>query len=117
MSSENTARTDGGISKPETQTIHTQAPVPTMSRIDEHGRYRDLTAAVDFLGRGARALEGIGNLMRPELREGDEQLTLCRRSEAAAVFEFFGEAMKGAAADAESAIGFFEMRGYVASDR
>lgn len=93
-----------------------QAPTQAMTRMNGHGRFDDLNAAIGFLQRGARALEGIGNLMRPEMMAGDEQLNCCRRSDAAAAFEFFGEALKEAADTAGEAVGFFEFRGYVKTE-
>lgn len=93
-----------------------QAPASAMTRMNVHGRYYDLTAAMKFVACGVQALEGIGNLMRPEMAAGDEQLTHCHRSDVAAVFEFFGEALKGAVADAGDAIDFFEFKGYVKDD-
>lgn len=48
-----------------------------------------------FIEDAKAALIGIGEMMAPESNEGDEQLNLVYRSQAAAIFRFFGNALEG----------------------
>ena len=74
-----------------------QASVP----LHKHGAFNDLTAHLQFIQLGIAALKGVGALLRPE--NHDQQLNGAFSSEASAVFEFFGEALKGPANEAYDA--------------
>jgi len=58
------------------------------------GAFDDLDTALYNIERLADALRGIGNLLQPEHTPANEQLNMARRSDASAVFEFFGEVLK-----------------------
>lgn len=75
---------------------HAAAPAPTsgIPPFYQHGAFDDLDAALYNIERLAGALRGIGSLLRPETISADEQLNMTLRSDAAAVFEFFGEVLK-----------------------
>ena len=74
-----------------------KAPVP----LHKHGAFDDLTAHLEFIQLGIAALKGIGAMLQPETH--DQQLNAAHSSDAAAVFEFFGEALKGSANEAYDA--------------
>jgi len=61
--------------------------------LHEHGAFYDVQAAVSFIGLAKDAMLGIGALLQPETSKGDEQLNGAHRSEVAAIFRFFGEAL------------------------
>lgn len=63
----------------------------------------ELDAALYNISRLADALRGIGSLLQPEHTGADEQLNMARRSDASAVFAFFGEVLAGYREDAVSA--------------
>lgn len=65
--------------------------------------FLDLAEAIRIIALGADALKGIGAMMQPESKAGDEQLNMARRGEASAIFEFFGEVLKGPAQIASEA--------------
>lgn len=84
--------------------MSTSTPVKGIP-LHQHGAFDDLAVSLRLINLAANALKGIGKLMQPEHTAADEQLNLTMRSEAASVFEFFGEALAepcsnaGAAAD------------------
>lgn len=72
-----------------------QPPIqPSHVPLHVHGDFNDIYSAINLLSLGADALTGIGNLMQPESKGGDEQLNLANRSDVSAVFRFFGEVLK-----------------------
>jgi hypothetical protein len=68
-------------------------PASDIPPLHKHGAFDDLDAALYNIHRLSNALRGIGNLLHPESNSADEQLNMARRSDASAVFEFFGEAL------------------------
>lgn len=68
------------------------APAPGVP-LHKHGEFHDLEAALNSIDLLSRALCGIGNLLQPESEHADEQLNLAWRSDASAVFEFFGKSL------------------------
>lgn len=70
----------------------TPAPV-SGTPLHQHGAFDDLAVSLRLLSLAAEALKGIGKLMQPHQLSTDEQLNCVMRSEAASVFEFFGEAL------------------------
>jgi len=71
--------------------------------LHDHGAFNDIDAAASFIELGIEAIEGIGVMLQPDMSSGDEQMTLTRRSNASAVFRFFGEAMKSSIRDINDA--------------
>lgn len=59
--------------------------------LHEHGAFDDLQANIEFLELGADALKGLGILMEACGSEG--QIESGSRTEVAAIFRFFGEAL------------------------
>lgn len=57
----------------------------------QHGAFYDVQAALAFIGVAKDALQGIGALLQPVMH--DEQLDTVHRSQVAAIFRFFGEAL------------------------
>jgi hypothetical protein len=77
-----------------TQTIQ-GASAPALPPVQATtGALEDLDAALYKIDRLADVLSGIGNLLHPEYNRADEQLNMARRSDASAVFMFFGEVLK-----------------------
>ena len=75
----------------------TNRPAPAAAPavpLHQHGAFNDIEAAASFLDLGIDALQGIGVMLHPEMAAADEQMNFTRRSDASAVFRFFGEAMK-----------------------
>lgn len=68
-----------------------------------HGAFDDIEAAASFIELGIDAIEGIGFMLQPEMADADEQMNFTRRSNASAVFRFFGEAMKSSIRDINDA--------------
>lgn len=56
---------------------------------------KKLTTALVLIEDAKNAFIGIGDMMQPDRNEGDEQLNLVHRSQAAAIFRFFGNALEG----------------------
>lgn len=79
------------------------ALVPKCEYVEEIGE------AVNMLALGANALKGIGVMMMPETLGGDEQLNMVHRSEVAAIFRFFGEALSKPASLANDAADRLEL--------
>lgn len=69
--------------------IHAQPP------FYQHVAFNDLDTALYNIERLADALRGISSLLQVENTIADEQLNMAHRSDASAVFEFFGEVLKG----------------------
>jgi len=65
----------------------------------------EMDADINFLVLGADALQGIGAMMQPEMDVHDEQLNQTRRSDMAAIFRFFGEALRERAGRANESVG------------
>ena len=84
---------------------------PAMIKMCMHYRSSELGSAVSFLQLAAEAMNSIGNMMQPENSTADEQMNFAHRSDAAAVFRFFGAALRGPAEDAADAWDFFELKG------
>lgn len=75
--------------------------------LHQHGAFDDLDAALWNIQRLSNALLGISKLLQPEGANYDEQLNMVRRSEASAVFDFFGEVLndyRGIADDASNTL-------------
>jgi hypothetical protein len=72
-----------------------------MTQYDRPGELDDIEAASRFLLLGANAIAALGNLNQPNRICADEELNLVRRSELAALFNFFGEALRDAGERAE----------------
>jgi hypothetical protein len=72
-----------------------------MTQYTRPGELDDIQASTRFLLLGANAIAAIGNLNQPIKTCADEELNLIRRSELAAVFSFFGEALRDAGERAE----------------
>lgn len=53
-----------------------------------------LDAALTLIDEAKAALIAIGDMMQPDMNAGDEQLNGVRRSQAAAIFRFFGNALE-----------------------
>jgi hypothetical protein len=53
-----------------------------------------LDAAITFIWDAKEAFIAISNMLQPERSENDEQLNLVHRSQAAAIFRFFGNALE-----------------------
>jgi len=70
------------------------APIHTQPPFYQHVAFNDLDTALYNIERLADALRGIGSLLQPEHTHGDEQLNMAHRSDASAVFEFFGGVLK-----------------------
>jgi hypothetical protein len=64
-----------------------------------HGAFDDLYGRLQFIKLAGEALRGIASMMRPEYLSADEPLNETRRSDAAAIFRFFGEALEGPAGE------------------
>lgn len=67
-----------------------------------HGAFDDLYNRLQFIKVAGEALRGIASMMRPEYLAADEPLNETRRSDAAAIFRFFGEALEGPAGEAHA---------------
>lgn len=93
-----------------------ESQTPAIVRFNTHGSYHDLEAAVSFLQLAAEAMQGIGNMMQPEYSAADEQMNFARRSDAAAVFRFFGEALKDPAQEAYSVVDTLDLKGFIRAD-
>jgi hypothetical protein len=50
--------------------------------------------ALALINDAQAAFVAIGDMMQPETEKGDEQLNLLRRSQAAAIFRFFGNSLE-----------------------
>lgn len=59
-----------------------------------NGAFDDIDAAATLINLGTDALKGIGAMMEPEYLNEDGQMNLAHRSDASAVFRFFGEVLK-----------------------
>lgn len=73
---------------------NTDKTQPVACPLHKHGAFQDIYAAADLLALGANALKGIGAMMQPFLEEDDVQIDDVRRSDMAAIFKFFGEALQ-----------------------
>jgi len=60
----------------------------------EHGAFDDIDGARWRIDLARDALAGIGSMLQPYGKAGDEQLNMANRGDAAAVFMFFAEAMR-----------------------
>jgi len=89
---------------------------PAMIRIDAIGSYSDLRKDIAFLQLGVDALLGIGEMMEPNSIAGDEQLNGSHRRDPAAVFRFFGEALKRPVSDAYDVVDSFAFRAFVRAE-
>lgn len=81
-----------------------------MTQNHRPGELDDLAAHTRFLNLGANALVALGNITQPDCTYADEQLNGTRRSELAAVFSFFGQALRESSAIAENAVDILDMR-------
>lgn len=72
-----------------------QQPAPAPARPwHEHSAFVSMEDARFKVSRARDALAGIAALLQPCMEEGDEELSMARRSDAAAVFEYFAETMR-----------------------
>lgn len=60
----------------------------------EHGAFGDIEGARWQIARARDALAGIAAMLEPATEAYDEQMNMAHRSDAAAVFAFFAEAMR-----------------------
>lgn len=56
---------------------------------------KKLEAALTLIEEAQSAFIAIGDMMWPESLQGDEQLNMVNRSQAATIFRFFGNALEG----------------------
>lgn len=84
-------------------TPNDEAPAPIATPLHKHGAFDDMGAAINLLALGADALKGIGAMMQPSTYAGDEDLHQTRRSDMAAIFQFFGEVLREPALTAREA--------------
>lgn len=77
--------------------MSTQQPIasPNCTSKPEDGTYEELMKNLSFIQLGIDAITGIGELLYPEMGYADGELS-AHRSDASAVFRFFGEALKPA---------------------
>lgn len=68
---------------------------PAAVPLHEHCAFDDLEKRICFIQRGVEAIKGLGAMMLPE--HGDFQMNMAHSADAAAVFNFFGEALSGPA--------------------
>ncbi len=87
------------MSTPKGPTLEPPA-APLGKRVD----LAEMDADINFLVLGADALQGIGAMMQPEMDRYDEQLNVTRRSDMAAIFRFFGEALRARAGRAGESV-------------
>lgn len=83
------------MSTPKGQAMESLAALG--KRVDFAEMGADIGAELNFMALGADALQGIGAMMQPEMDVHDEQLNQTRRSDMAAIFRFFGEALSAPA--------------------
>ncbi|MEF8699248.1 MAG: hypothetical protein V5B33_07960 [Candidatus Accumulibacter sp. UW20] len=86
------------------------ATEPPAAALGKRVDFAEMEADINFLSLGADALQGIGAMMQPEVDRYDEQLSLTRRSDMAAIFRFFGEALRARAARAGESVERLEYR-------
>ncbi|BBE51187.1 hypothetical protein OYT1_ch1641 [Ferriphaselus amnicola] len=71
--------------------LYTITPTkPGIPPLHKHGAFDDIDEALNRIRLAASALSGLGSLLEPEHTRADEQLNMALRSQASAVFEFFG---------------------------
>ncbi|MDO9191080.1 MAG: hypothetical protein Q7U24_14510, partial [Sulfurimicrobium sp.] len=61
--------------------------------LHEHGAFYDAGAALAFIDRAKDAMLCIGDMLQPNMAVADEDLHHVKRSQVAALFAFFGEAL------------------------
>lgn len=66
-----------------------QTTVPLHQRRE----FTDAEKALYFIDRAKDALLGIGDLLQPGMERNDEDLHQVKRSQVAAIFAFFGQAL------------------------
>ncbi len=77
---------------------------PAAIPLHKHGAFDELQANLSFLQLGADAMKGLGGIMQPSVIVEDFQLSQAHIADAAAVFRFFGEALRRPATDAYDAM-------------
>lgn len=66
---------------------------PSAMPLHQHGAFDDASVSLDFIDRAKDALLCIGDLLQPNMAAGDEDLHHVKRSQVAALFAFFGQAL------------------------
>jgi len=66
---------------------------PAATPLHEHGAFYDAGAALAFIDRAKDAMLCIGDMLQPNMAAADEDLHQVKRSQVAAIFAFFGEAL------------------------
>lgn len=61
--------------------------------LQKHPQFIELEDTLWRIHLAASALKGLGRLLTPQHLVADEMLDACKRSEAAAVFQFFGDTL------------------------
>jgi hypothetical protein len=77
--------------------------IQTAVPLHEHGAFSDVQAALSFISLAGNALQGIGQLLQPEMSSHDRQLNNVNLSDVTPIFRFFGEALAGPVGDAYEA--------------
>lgn len=88
--------------------MRTSTPASGIPPLHQHGAFFDLDAALDRIRLAADALDGIGILLMPEHTRADDQLNMALRSQAAAIFVFFGEVLSESRENAAEALHYLQ---------
>ena len=83
------------------------APIES-ALLSHHEAYQEMEKVLRSISVGVAALKGIGEMMRPYMADGGEELKTTRRSDVSAIFEFFGEALLDRVETANEAVGSLE---------
>lgn len=85
-----------------------------MNKVQLEKEVSNLNASLVLIEDARLAFIAIGDMLQPEGKGMDEQLNLVYRSQAAAIFRFFGSALEGpvrAAVDSTDRLEFAAMKG------
>lgn len=66
----------------------------TQQKASSSTPHEDLRDRLEFIRTAADALNGLSSMLQSEHLAGDVPLVSARRAEAAAIFRFFGEALR-----------------------
>jgi hypothetical protein len=61
--------------------------------LHQRHEFTDAEKALYFINRAMDAIQGIGDLLQPGMEKEDGDLHHVKRSQVAAIFEFFGQAL------------------------
>ena len=67
----------------------------TITSYHQHEAFNELSSVLCTLSLGVAALNGLASMMQPIHLAAEEYLDGTQRSDAASVFQFFGEALQG----------------------